>query len=488
MSGYLGQVDGVTSGIVHGWTKNLLGGDPLTVQLVIDHHVVPEAVADEFRDDLASAQIGMGRHGFSFKIPPLFADGEEHEFEVVVLEDGTPVPSRWASFRLTAPTPAPVPRKEDVVAPAVRSTPKLSVIMPTFNRGAVMESTVGLFLACTTKVDGEIIIIDDGSTDDTEERLSRIGARASNVITERVPRGGPGAARNVGASLARGDVLVFVGDDVAPLDSDFLLLHAAAHRRFRRRGDAVLGKICWPNMDRLDVNYVMHHIQGEGEQQFGYRDKMPYSWYSWSSFWSSNVSVKRNVVGDWLRGGYNKKFYLAALEDSEFALRVSERLSEQGEEFKIFYLPTACLTHYHPYTVESFIRRQVSVGLMAHEFLKLHPGRAPDLGLDGIRARLDAPTEGRPFPVEHYFAVFDGLKSWAIVLEHHYGLGAQNWHGDLLKAVFLLAFYEGYIRAQINAPVNIPNACRYVLEQTRRALDRAITTEALGALPGFGLV
>ncbi len=125
---------------------------------------------------------------------------------------------------------------------------------------------------------------------------------------------------------------------------------------------------------------------------------------------------------------------------------------------------------------------------MAHEFLKLHPGRAPELGLDEVRARLNSPVAGRPFPVEHYFAVFEGLKSWASVIESHYGLGSQNWHGDLLKAIFLLAFYEGYIRAQTDAPVNIPNACRYVLERVRVILNRAITIEALGALPGFGLV
>jgi hypothetical protein len=275
---------------------------------------------------------------------------------------------------------------------------------------------------------------------------------------------------------------------VAPLDSDFLLLHSAAHRRYNKRGEAVLGKICWPNMDQLDVNYVMCHVQGEGEQQFGYRNMTPYSWYSWPLFYSSNVSVKRNIVDDWLVDGYHKKFYLAAFEDPELALRITERLAKKGEEFKIFYLPTACLAHHHPYTVESFIRRQVSTGLMAHEFLKLHPGRALELGLDEVRARLCAPVGGRPFPIEHYFAVFEGLKSWASILECHYGLGTQNWHGDLLKAVFLLAFYEGYIRAQTDTSVNIPNACRYALEKTRMTLNRAITTEALGALPGFGLV
>ncbi len=55
-------------------------------------------------------------------------------------------------------------RTESVVAPAIGSAPKLSVIMPTFNRGAMMELTVGAFLACAAKVEGEIIIVDDGSS------------------------------------------------------------------------------------------------------------------------------------------------------------------------------------------------------------------------------------------------------------------------------------------------------------------------------------
>jgi glycosyltransferase involved in cell wall biosynthesis len=488
MSGYLGYVDEIISGIVYGWAKDPLGGEPLTVQLVIDDFVVAESVAREFREDLAAAEIGTGCHGFGLKIPVLFADGEEHRFDVVVKDDGSAVPNPTSVFRLARAPAPPTATKETVVAPAIKVTPRLSVIMPTFNRGAVMESTVGRFLACATKVNGEIVIVDDGSTDDTPERLRRIAARASNVVIERVPNGGPGTARNVGASLARGDLLVFVGDDVAPIDSDFLLVHSAAHHRYKKRGEAVLGKICWPNMDQLDVNFVMHHIQGDGEQQFGYRNMTPYSWYPWPFFYSSNVSVQKNLVDDWLKDGYHEKFYLAAFEDPEFALRMTERLAKEGEEFKIFYLPTACLAHHHPYTVETFIRRQVSTGLMAHEFLKLHPRRASELGLDQLRARLDTPLEERLFPVEHYFAIFEGLKSWASVLESHYGLGTENWHGDLLRAIFLLAYHEGYIRAQTNASVNVPSACRYVLERVRVSLNRAIAAEALGALPGFGLV
>ncbi len=296
---YLGQVDVIAAGVVRGWVKDASSSDPLTVQLVIDGHVVAECVANEFREDLASAQIGTGRYGFGLRIPVLFADGEEHEFYVGLKGEEMAVRTELPPvFVLPAAAGPQVEKEGPVAAPAIRVAPKLSVIMPTFNRGATMESTVGQFAACTTKVDGEIIIVDDGSTDDTPDRLKNIAARASNVITERVPNGGPGAARNVGASLARGDILVFVGDDVSPVDTDFLLLHSAAHHRYRKRGEAVLGKICWPNMNQLDVNFVMRHIQGEGEEQFGYRNMTPYHWYSWPLFYSSNVSVKRNIVAD----------------------------------------------------------------------------------------------------------------------------------------------------------------------------------------------
>ena len=480
--------EGVTTGVAAGWAADRDSEGALEVELLIDGIESGRALADGYREDLAAAGFGTGHHAFVLPIPAVFMDGQPHRVEVRVAGTTHTMALDPLEKILGEPPPPPPRPVVELPAPKIQRAIELSVVMPTYNRGAVMEASVERYLRCAERVGAELVIIDDGSRDDTPDRLARLARTHANLVIDRVPNSGPARARNLAAAMARGRVLVFVGDDVMPVDDDFLSVHAAAHTKFSGVGQAVLGKISWPNASEMPVNYVMSHIQGEGEQQFGYRSMKAYQWYDWRLFYSSNISVKKAMVADWVADGYDSSFYLAAFEDPEFALRTTLRLAEAGERFGVFYAPSAHLVHYHPYTVAGFIARQVSVGMMAQRFLELHPSRETDLGLNDIKARLNASPDPAGFPVEHYFSVFEGLKSWALVIENHYGLGSQNWHADLLKTVFQLAYFEGFLRMQTGPNVNLAAGCRYVLEMVRREMNRAIATEVLGDLPGFGLV
>lgn len=501
-----GFVDSTAGGVVAGWAAGTPPNGPLEVELLIDGQPYTRASASRFRDDLVGAGIGDGKYGFALPVPPVFMDGQPHAVAVRVgarelrpspssaVLGETPVVTRAPADLPPPARPAPparAPRLDPAPAlarPAIHEAVEVTVIMPTYGRGATMEASVQRYLRCAERLPAEIIVVDDGSRDDTPDRLDRLAAAHPKLSTHRVRNGGPAQARNLAASLARGRLLVFVGDDVTPPGDDFLSIHAAAHARFPERGTAVLGRIAWPDRADLQVNAVMAHIQGEGQQQFGFNAMTAYTWHGWQLFYSSNVSVKRALVPDWQTHGYDGSFPLAAFEDPEFALRTSLALAEAGETFRVFYAPSAHLVHHHPYTIAGFLARQVSVGMMAQRFLELHPSRAGDLGLGEVRARLAEPAECGTFPVEHYFSVFEGLKSWALVIENHYGLGQQNWHADLLKTVFRVAYLEGFLRVQGGAGQNVASACRYVLEEVRSSLNRAVATEVFGQLPGFGLV
>lgn len=100
-----------------------------------------------------------------------------------------------------------VPPQDDT---AVR--PTVSVIIPTYNRANYIAAAIDSVLA-QTYTDYEIIVVDDGSTDDTEARVRAFGNRVEYIWTE---NGGTGHARNVGMRAARGRYLTF-------LDSDDLL-------------------------------------------------------------------------------------------------------------------------------------------------------------------------------------------------------------------------------------------------------------------------
>jgi len=89
----------------------------------------------------------------------------------------------------------------------------VSLIIPTYNRAHLIALAIESALA-QTRVPDEILIIDDGSTDNTAEVLSRF---AAPVRLLRQPNRGRSVARNLGLRAATGDAVLF-------LDSDDLLL------------------------------------------------------------------------------------------------------------------------------------------------------------------------------------------------------------------------------------------------------------------------
>ena len=89
--------------------------------------------------------------------------------------------------------------------------PKISIIIPTYNRARYVCEAVDSVFAQTYK-DYEIIIIDDGSTDNTRETLKKYGDRIQYIYQKNM---GPPAAMNTGVRRAKGEYYVILGDDDA---------------------------------------------------------------------------------------------------------------------------------------------------------------------------------------------------------------------------------------------------------------------------------
>jgi len=95
---------------------------------------------------------------------------------------------------------------------------KVSVIIPTYNE----EKVVGECLASLAKQsyrDLEIIVVDDGSRDETSRKLQEAKIPNLQILVQN--HAGPGAARNLGAKKAAGEILVFVDADMT-FDKDFI--------------------------------------------------------------------------------------------------------------------------------------------------------------------------------------------------------------------------------------------------------------------------
>lgn len=87
--------------------------------------------------------------------------------------------------------------------------PLFSVIIPTFNRAELLKQTLESVWR-QTFTDYEIIVVDDGSTDETPSYLSTISERVS-IISQH--NSGPGPSRNKGAEHAHGEYFAFLDSD-----------------------------------------------------------------------------------------------------------------------------------------------------------------------------------------------------------------------------------------------------------------------------------
>jgi len=102
----------------------------------------------------------------------------------------------------------------------------VSVIVPTYNKAPYLDLSLASW--CHQRFrDYELVVVDDGSTDDTREVLARYENRLPLRCVRR-SHGGRAAARNGGLAAASGSLVVFVDDDRIVPD-DFLERHVSAH-------------------------------------------------------------------------------------------------------------------------------------------------------------------------------------------------------------------------------------------------------------------
>ena len=89
---------------------------------------------------------------------------------------------------------------------------KYSVIVPCYNAAATLQKTVDSIQKCGL-TDFEILLIDDGSRDDTPALCDRLAGEHNNIRTIHQPNAGVSAARNRGIEEAKGDYIWFFDSD-----------------------------------------------------------------------------------------------------------------------------------------------------------------------------------------------------------------------------------------------------------------------------------
>lgn len=301
-------------------------------------------------------------------------------------------------------------------------------MIPTFRRTETLFSVLDALACQSDPPSFEVVVVDDGSGDDTLPRLAAYRASYPFRFFSQ-PNSGPASARNRGVREAREPVVLFLGDDTVP-EPPMLSVHARTHGEKRPHPVAVLGYTTWPR--DLKVSPFLHHINEYG-LQFGYglirdAEAVPFNF-----FYTSNVSLPRDLLLE--VGLFDTSFPHAAWEDIEVAYRLMQR------GMRMLYRPEAVARHHHEITFASFRLRQEKAGEAAAIFYRKHPELGDFLAVPLARQPpARAPLSRRLFPL------------WAALAERSELPGARWALDRVLRDDYLRGLRRGLREAEGRIP------------------------------------
>ncbi|WNC23380.1 glycosyltransferase [Thermosynechococcus sp. PP22] len=240
-----------------------------------------------------------------------------------------------------------------------------SVVIPTYNRLPILEKCVRAIAHQTWNPDlgiegYEVIIVDDGSTDNTIEWLEAHREAFPCVRWFQQEHLGPAAARNLGLQVAQGDWIIFIDSDLVVTET-FLEAH---------------GKCLTQEKERLgieDIAQVPAFSYGRVINTCNFEEPTsePYKIIDFSAayFATGNVAIARH----WLEkaGLFDTQFQLYGWEDLELGVR----LKQLG--LRLLKCPAAVGYHWHPpfslSQVPTLIQKEIERGRMGVLFYKKHP-------------------------------------------------------------------------------------------------------------------
>lgn len=258
------------------------------------------------------------------------------------------------------------------------SNPLVSVIIPSFNSKAyVMQSIQSVKNQSYPNI--EIIVVDDGSTDNTVQVLKDFQAKESfQLITKK--NSGPGGARNAGMTAAKGEYICF-------LDADDQLLQESIAKRIDVMKSHTEVDLVFTDVTRLDTKdkpgyaFLSHHdflakfknaIDKSIDKTYYFNDQyFDCAILHFPFIWTSSVMVKSSVIA---RCGYFNETWKGS-EDIDYWLRVSEQgklayIDEPLTQWHHYYSSLTSYGNFHFYKDTLACYERIKRNLGAKQYLK----------------------------------------------------------------------------------------------------------------------
>lgn len=231
--------------------------------------------------------------------------------------------------------------------------PTATIVIPSFNRPERLATCLRAIAGLDYPAERlSVEIVDDGSAAPLTPVVAAI-ATPFAVRCTRVANGGPATARNLGASLATGELLAFTDDDCVPA-ADWLIAHA---RAFQKSPDALIGgsvrnaiaRNVFSDASQDVVDFLYDYFEAEP-------GGVPF-------FTSNNLACGRSVF--LAQGGFDSSFPLAAAEDRELGIR----WRRNGR--RLVFERDAVIHHHHDLTLSKFWRQHRNYGIGARHLHKV---------------------------------------------------------------------------------------------------------------------
>src|ERR1700723_333860 len=243
----------------------------------------------------------------------------------------------------------PVPGTPGAISTAIKTA---SIVIPTFNGGSRIGNCLDSLVKQMTDRDVEILVVDDGSTDNTADVVR--GYSSVRLISQ--ANAGPATARNHGAMEAQGAILLFTDDDCVPMP-DWL--------------EAMLGPFNDPEVVGAKGVYRTHQkslaarfVQIEYEDKYRLMASLPS--IDFIDTYSAGFRRERFLE----MAGYDTSFPVACAEDIELSYRMSTR------GWKMRFAPNAIVYHTHPDTLWRYLKKKYKFAFWRMLAVRKNPSKA----------------------------------------------------------------------------------------------------------------
>lgn len=225
---------------------------------------------------------------------------------------------------------------------------EISVIIPVYNGGEKLQKCVNALKQQNTSRPYEIIIVDDGSTDEGLRKVEEKGFRVFKQANQ-----GPAAARNLGVANANGKIVLFTDADCEPT-ADWI------EQMVRYLEDPSISAVKGAYLTR-QTKIVPRFVQIEYESKY---ERMKRDRYiDFIDTYSAGFKIE-----DFKRAGkYDTQFTTASVEDQEFSFRM------WGKGYRMVFNPEAKVYHTHSDTLWNYAKKKFRIGFWKALVLKRHP-------------------------------------------------------------------------------------------------------------------